>query len=63
MNELDFSDKPVSHLPTRIAPAVTCSQGKRHKKHSIYQPTRLRDIENRMAEIKLANELREIYDW
>jgi len=63
MNELDFSDKPVNNLPKRIAPAVLCSQTKFFKKNVAYTPTRLRDIENRLEELRLENELRELYEF
>ena len=63
MNELDFSDKPVNYLPKRIAPAVKCGQTKSFQKKPIYTPTRLRDIENRLEEMRLENELSDIYDY
>ena len=63
MNELDFSDKSVNYLPTRMAPAVKSSQIKTHKKSMTYSKTRFRDIERKLEERRLQNELREAYDY
>ena len=63
MNELDFSDKSVNYLPTRIAPAVKSSQIKSYKKPMAHGRTRFRDIENRLEELRLQNELRDAYDF
>ena len=63
MNELDFSDKYVNYLPTRMAPAVKSSQIKTQKKPMTYSKTRFRDIERKLEERRLQNELREAYDY
>jgi len=63
MNELDFSDKSVNYLPTRMAPAVKSSQIKSYKKPMTHSRTRFRDIEKKLEEQRLQNELREAYDF
>ncbi len=63
MNELDFSDKSVNYLPTRMAPAVKRSQTKSYKKTMAYSKTRFRDIEKKLDELRLQNELRDGFDY
>ena len=64
MNELDFSDKTVQYLPTRIAPAVKSSQVKSYKKKYVTcSQSRFQKIEMRLEQRRLAKELREAYDY
>ena len=63
MNDLDFSDKSYNYLPTRLAPALKISQIKSYKKTATYCRSRFREIEKRLEQRRLENELRDSFDY
>ena len=64
MDDLDFSDKPVTYKQGRLAPAVTSTQVRKPKKiktKPTLNPLLMREIEQRLEEQRLAKELQDYY--